>query len=79
MVSTVYLTPHKLMQKLSIDMIHMSFCRARKTAVNYTISSHARFAKEKIIGSFRRSRSEIPQTLFVLRKSAFTFNKKQKK
>ena len=79
MESTVCLTPHKLMKKLSMDMVHMSFGRVQKTAVNYTISSHTRFAKEKIIRSFGRFESDITPRLFVLRKSAFAFNKKQKK
>ena len=79
MASTVCLTPHKLMKKLSIDMVQMSFCRAQKTAVNHTISSHTRFAKEKVTRSFGRSKSDILPRLFVLRKSVFAFNNKQNK
>ena len=66
------------MKKPSIDMVHMSFCRFQKAAVNYTISSRDRFAKEKIIESFGRRESDIPLRLFALRKSPFAFNKKQK-
>ena len=67
------------MKKPSIDMVHMSFCRLQKVAVNYTISFHDRFAKEKIIESFGRRKSDIPLRLFALRKSPFAFNKKQNK
>ena len=74
-MSIVCLSPHKLMKKLSIDMMYMSFSRAQKTAMDYTISSHTRFAKEKIVGSFGRSKSDILPRPFV----AFLFNKKEKK
>ena len=37
----------------------LSFCRVEKSAVNYTINSDSRFAKEKIIKSFGRSKSDI--------------------
>ena len=79
MVSIVCLNVCKLMNKLSIGITDVSFCRAQKTALNYTIRSHARFAKAKIPGSFGRSKSDMPLKLFVLRKSAFAFNKKQTK
>ena len=60
-------------------MVDMSSCRARKTVVNYNISCHDRFTKEKIRGGFGRSKNDIPPRLFVLRKSAFAFNKKRNK
>ena len=78
MVSIVCLTSHKPMTKLSINMVYMSFCKAQKAAMNYTMSSHDRFAKEKIIESFGRSKIDISPRLFVLRKPAFPLNKKQK-
>ena len=56
----VRLNQHKLMKKLSIDIFDMSSFRAQKTAVNYTISCHDGFAKEKILGRFGRSKSDIP-------------------
>ena len=45
--------------KLPTDIVHILFCRTQKIIVNYTISSHGMFAKEKIIGSFGRSKSDI--------------------